>query len=335
MLMLGRKVAITGTGSYVPTDKLTNADLEKMVDTSDEWITSRTGIKERRKCAPDECTSDLAYGAASKAIDKAGITPDQIDAVIVASVTPDMSFPSSACFLQKKLECLNAACWDISAACSGFLYAMRSGRALVASGDCDTVLIVGAECMTKITNYEDRTSCILFGDAAGAAVLQPMDDVDGGHEVLDVFTISDGHSDAAMSMVLRCGGSQSPFCQEALDNKEHLQIINGREVYRFAVTKLTEVVQQAAEKQGITVLDFDVMIPHQANLRILQGVAGRLKFPLEKIFINLDKYGNSSGASVPLALDEAVEQGFVKDGDLIVAPVFGAGLTWGSATIRW
>jgi 3-oxoacyl-[acyl-carrier-protein] synthase III len=212
---------------------------------------------------------------------------------------------------------------------------LRSGRALIASGDAEKVLIVGSECMTKITDYEDRTSCILFGDASGAAVLQPQDAVDGGHEVLDVFTISDGHSDAALSMVLRCGGSQSPFCQEALDNKEHLQVIHGREVYRFAVTKLTEVVQQAAAKQGIAVTDFDVMIPHQANLRILQAVAERLGYPEERIFINIDQYGNSSAASVPLALDEAAQQGFIRPGHLIIVPVFGGGLTWASATIRW
>jgi 3-oxoacyl-[acyl-carrier-protein] synthase-3 len=195
------------------------------------------------------------------------------------------------------------------------------------------VLVVGSECVTKVTDYEDRASCVLFGDAAGAVLLEPARD--GCHEVLDVFSISDGQSEAAMSMVLRCGGSQSPFCQEALDRKEHLQVIRGREVYKFAVTKLTEVIQQAAEKQGIAVADIDAIIPHQANLRILQGVAQRLGYPEEKFFINLDKYGNSSSASVPLALDEADRQGFIKQGDLIVLAVFGGGLTWASATLRW
>ena len=327
-----RKVGIAGTGSHVPEDKLTNADLEKMVDTSDEWILTRTGIAERRRCRPDQASSDLGAEAGRIALEDAGVTPDQVDAIIVATISPDMNFPSTACFIQKKLKALNAPCWDVSAACSGFMYALRSGRALIASGDRDTVLVVGAECMTKITNYEDRTSCILFGDAAGAVVLRPTN---GEHEVLDVFTMSDGYSDAAMSMVLRCGGTQSPFCQEALDNKEHLQVIHGREVYRFAVTKLSEVIAAAVEKQGLSVHDIDCIVPHQANLRILQGVAARLGVPEEKFYINLDKYGNSSGASVPLALDEAVRDGTIKDGDLVVMATFGAGLTWASATIRW
>ncbi|MFO7900610.1 MAG: beta-ketoacyl-ACP synthase III [Planctomycetota bacterium] len=330
--MAPRNTAIAAMGSYVPEDTITNDDLEQMVDTSDEWITGRTGIKERRKGKPDQCTSDLAYEAAREALDRAGVSPDQLDAVIVATISPDMNFPSTACFLQKKLRCHNAACWDVSAACSGFLYALRSGRALIGSGDCDNVLIVGSEFMTKITNYEDRTSCILFGDAAGAAVLQPSH---GRRRVLDIFTISDGYSDAAMSMVLRCGGTQSPFCPEALERKEHLQVIHGREVYRFAVTKLTEVIQQAAEKQGVPVSEIDAIIPHQANLRILQAVAERLDYPEERFFINLDKYGNSSAASVPVALDEADKQGFISEGDLVVLAVFGAGLTWASATLRW
>jgi 3-oxoacyl-[acyl-carrier-protein] synthase-3 len=328
-----RHVGITGTGSYVPEEKITNADLERLVDTSDEWIVTRTGIQERRKSRPDQASSDLGYEAAVKALDEAGVSPDELDAIIVATISPDMNFPSTACFLQKRLKALNAACWDISAACSGFLYALRSGRALIGSGDMDRVLIVGAECMTKITNYEDRTSCILFGDAAGAAVLQPI--TDARHQVLDVFTRSDGYSEAAMSMVLRCGGTQSPFCQEALDRKEHLQVIHGREVYRFAVTKLTEVIQQAAEKQGIPVGEIDWVVPHQANLRILQAVAQRVGIPEERFYINLDRYGNSSAASVPLALDQAVRDGSIRDGDLIVIPVFGGGLTWAYATLRW
>ena len=328
-----RKVGITGTGSYVPEDKITNFDLEQMVDTSDEWIVTRTGIRERRKVRPDQASSDLGYEASVHAMEDAGVTADDLDAVIVATISPDMNFPSTGCFLQKRLKAFNAASWDISAACSGFVYAVRTGRALVASGDAETVLCVGAECMTKITDYEDRTSCVLFGDAAGAAVLRPV--TDGKHEILDVFARSDGYSKAAMSMVLRCGGSRSPFCQEALDRKEHLQVIHGREVYRFAVTKLAEVIARAAQKQGVPVSDIDWVVPHQANLRILQGVAARVGLPEEKFYINLDKYGNSSGASVPVALDEAVRDGSVKDGDLIVIATFGGGLTWGSVTIRW
>ncbi len=327
-----RKVGIAGTGSYVPEEKITNDDLARMVDTSDEWITTRTGIKERRKAAPNQASSDLGYEAAIRAMDAAGITARDLDAIIVATISPDMNFPSTACFLQKKLKALDTACWDISAACSGFLFALRTGRALIASGDADTVLVVGAECMTKITNYEDRASCVLFGDAAGAAVLRPTD---GPREILDVFTRSDGYDEAAMSMVLRCGGSQSPFCQAALDRKEHLQVIRGREVYKFAVNKMYEVIRDAAERQGVPVTGIDWVIPHQANLRILEAAAERLGLPIERFYINLHKYGNSSAASVPLALDEAVRDGSIKDGNLIVLAVFGAGLTWASATIRW
>ena len=327
-----RKVGIAGTGSYVPEDRITNADLEKMVDTSDEWITTRTGIKERRRARPDQATSDLAAQAAIRALDDAGVSPDQVDAIVCATVTPDMNFPSTACFIQKKLKALNASAWDLSAACSGFLFALRNGRALIASGEADTVLVVAAECMTKYTNYEDRTSCILFGDAAGAVVLRPTD---GPREILHTFARSDGYSEAAMSMVFRNGGSESPFTPEALENKEQFMIIKGREVYRFAVTTFHDLVRDAAEREGVGVNDIDWVIPHQANLRILQGAAARLGYPEERVYINLDKYGNSSAASIPLALDEAVRDGSIQDGQLVVLAAFGGGLTWASTTIRW
>ena len=327
-----RSVGIAGTGSYVPEDRITNADLEKMVDTSDEWIMTRTGIRERRRARPDQATSDLAAEASARALDAAGLTPDAVDAIICATVTPDMNFPSTACFVQKKLKALNACAYDLSAACSGFLFALRSGRALVASGEAETVLVAAAECMTKYTDYEDRTSCILFGDAAGAAVLRPTD---GPHEIVHTFARSDGYSDAAMSMVLRNGGSQSPFSQEALENKEQFMTIKGREVYRFAVTTFHDLIRDAAEQQGVAVSDIDWVIPHQANLRILQGAAERLGYPEEKVYINLDKYGNSSAASIPLALDEAVRDGSIQDGQLVVLAAFGGGLTWASATLRW
>ena len=327
-----RKVGIAGTGSYVPEDKITNADLEEMVDTSDEWITSRTGIRERRRARPDQATSDLAAEASIRALDAAGVSPDQVDAIICATVTPDMNFPSTACFIQKKIKALNASAHDLSAACSGFLFALRSGRALIASGEADTVLVTAAECMTKYTDYEDRTSCILFGDAAGAVVLRPTD---GPREITHTFARSDGYSEAAMSMIFRNGGSESPFTPEALENREQFMVIKGREVYRFAVTTFYTLVREAAEREGIGVNDIDWIIPHQANLRILQGAAERLGYPEEKVYINLDKYGNSSAASIPLALDEAVRDGSVQDGQLIVLAAFGGGLTWASTTIRW
>jgi 3-oxoacyl-[acyl-carrier-protein] synthase-3 len=326
-----RTVGITGTGSFVPESRITNGDLERMVDTSDEWITTRTGIKERRRCREDQATSDLALGAARAALERAGLKPTDLDAIIVATVTPDMNYPSTACWLQRKLPAPGTACWDISAACSGFLFALRSARGLVASGEFDRVLVVGAECMTKFTNFEDRSSCILFGDGSGAAVVE----AESGHEVLGLSTESDSVSDAAHSMILRNGGSQSPFCQEALDRLEHYQVIHGREVYRFAVTKLTEVIRAAAAAQGIEPVDFDWIIPHQANLRILQSVAERVKCPESKFYINLDKYGNTSAASIPLALDEAARDGTLQPGHLVITPAFGAGLTWGCATFRW
>ena len=327
-----KKVGIAGTGSYAPEDVITNADLEKMVDTSDEWITTRTGTRERRRARADQATSDLAAEASIRALDDAGVSPDQVDAIICATVTPDMNFPSTACFIQKKLKALNAYAYDVSAACSGFLFALLNGRSIITAGDADTVLVVAAECMTKYTNYEDRTSCILFGDAAGAVVLRPTD---GPHEITDIFAKSDGYSEAAMSMIFRNGGSESPFTPEALENKEQFMVIKGREVYRFAVTTFHDLVRDAAEREGVGVDDIDWIIPHQANLRILHGAAERLGYPKEKVYINLDKYGNSSAASIPLALDEAVRDGSIQDGQLIVLAAFGGGLTWASSTIRW
>ncbi len=330
--MAVRKVGIAGTGSYAPEDKITNADLERMVDTSDEWITTRTGIKERRRARPDEPTSDLAYEASVPALEAAGVSPDAIDAIIVSTVTPDMNFPSTACFLQKRLKALNASAHDISAACSGFIYGLRTGRALVASGEADTVLVAAAETLTKYTNYEDRASCVLFGDGAGAAVLRPTD---GPREILHTSAGADGYSEAAMAMILRAGGSESPFCRAALDNNEQYMIVQGREVYRFAVTKMAELIEAEAERLGVAVADIDWVIPHQANLRILQGAAERIGCPEERFYINLDKYGNTSAASTALALDEAVRDGSVKEGQTVVLVAFGGGLTWGSATIRW
>ncbi len=327
-----RKVGITGTGSYVPEDKITNADLAKMVDTSDEWITTRTGIKERRRAKPGQATSDLAYQASVRALEAANCSADELDAIILGTITPDMNFPSTACFLQKKLMAVNASAQDISAACCGFIYALRTARALGATGDANKVLIVSAETLTKYTNYEDRGSCVLFGDGAGAAVIEPTDN---STEILDTWARADGYSEAAMSMVLRNGGSQSPFSQEALDNKEHLIIIRGREVYKFAVVRMSELIRDAAARQNVPVTDIDWIVPHQANLRILQGVAERAGYPVERFYINLQKYGNSSGASVGIALDEAVRDGSIKDDHLVLLCAFGGGLTWASATIRW
>ena len=327
-----RKVTIAGTGSFLPEGKITNADLEKLVDTSDEWIMTRTGIKERRRSAPEQATSDLAYEASVRAMQAAGVTAEQLDAIVVATISPDMNLPSTACFLQKKLNAMNCCAYDIAAACSGFIYGLKTAKALVASGEADTVLLVGAEELTKYVNYADRTSCILFGDGAGAAVLRPGE---GRREVLDIFARADNVSEAAKSMILKCGGSQSPFNQSALDNLEQYIIIHGREVYKFAVSKFYELICDAAERLGIQTSEIDWIVPHQVNLRIVQGAAERLNFPLERIFLNIEQYGNTSAASIPIALDEAVRGGHIKEGQLVVMVAFGAGLTWGSATVRW
>jgi 3-oxoacyl-[acyl-carrier-protein] synthase-3 len=327
-----RKVGIVGTGSYVPEDKITNADLEKIVDTSNEWIVTRTGIAERRRARPDQASSDLGYEASVNALEAAGLSADDVDVIICATITPDMNFPTTACFVQKKLKALNASAYDLAAACSGFIYALREGRALIASGEAETVLVVAAETLTKYTDYEDRASCILFGDAAGAVVLRPTD---GPREIIHTFAGADGYTDAAMSMVLRNGGSQSPFTPEALARKEHKMVVRGREVYKFAVTKMAELIGDAAKRLNIPVADIDWIIAHQANLRILQGVAERLGCPEERFFINVDKYGNTSAASLGLALDEAVRGGRIKDGQNVVLCAFGGGVTWASAIIKW
>ncbi len=327
-----RKVGIAGTGSYVPEDKITNADLEKMVDTTSEWIVSRTGMVERRRSRPDQASSDLAYEASKKALESAGVSTDQIDAIVCATITPDMNFPATACFLQKKLKALNASAHDLAAACSGFIYALRSGRALIATGEAETVLVVAAETLTKYTDYEDRASCVLFGDAASAIVLRPSD---GSREIGRIVAGADGYCDAAMSMVLRNGGSQNPFSDQTIKNKEHVMFVRGREVYKLAVTKLSELITDAAKELNIPVTGIDWIIPHQANLRILQGVAERLGCPQKQFYINIEKYGNTSAASIGLALDEAVRDGSIKDGQNIVLCAFGGGVTWASATIKW
>jgi len=327
-----RNVGIVGTGSYLPPDKLTNADLERIIDTTNEWIVTRTGILERRRARPDQASSDLGFEAARRALEAAGVTPKEIDTIVVASITPDMNFPSTACFLQKKLGAKNASAHDVSAACSGSLYAIRTAAALIASGASETALVVGAETLTKFTNYEDRASCILFGDGAGAVVLRPTDT---RRRIIETYAGADGGSDFTMSMVLSCGGSQKPFGPDTIKNKEHVMFVKGRDVYKFAVIKFYELVRDAAQRLGIAPSEFNWIVPHQVNLRIVQGAAERLEFPMERVFMNIEKYGNTSSASVLIALDEAVRSNSIKDGDLVLLCAFGAGLTWGSVTVRW
>jgi 3-oxoacyl-[acyl-carrier-protein] synthase-3 len=325
-----RTVSIIGTGSYVPEKILTNDDLSKIVDTSDEWITTRTGIKERRVAAKGEQTSDMATKAALKAMEQAGIVAGDIDLILVATATPDMLFPATACFVQKKIGAKKAACLDISAACAGFLFGVEIAQQFITSHTYDIVLVIGAEKLTSITNWTDRNTCVLFGDGAGAAILKHRG---SAHGVISTHIGSDG--DYADILFMPGGGSRCPITKENAD--QHLATIHmtGKDVYKQAVTAMLSASRKALEKAGLTIDDISCVIPHQANLRIIEAIADRLKIPLEKFFVNLDKYGNTSAAAVAMALDEANRTGRIKPGDYILMVVFGGGLTWASTIIEW
>jgi 3-oxoacyl-[acyl-carrier-protein] synthase-3 len=325
-----RTVSIIGTGSYVPEKRLTNEDLSRIVDTSDEWITSRTGIKERRIAGKDENTSDMATKAALKAIEQAQISPGEIDLILVATATPDMLFPATACFVQKKIGASKAACLDISAACAGFLFGLEIGQQFITSHTYDTVLVIGAEKLTSITNWTDRNTCVLFGDGAGAAVLRHRG---SAHGVISTHIGSDGHYSDILFMP--GGGSRCPITAE--NAHLHLSTIHmtGKEVYKQAVIAMLSAAQKALEQAGLSVDDISCVIPHQANLRIIEAIADRLGLPQEKMFVNLDRYGNTSAAAVAIALDEANRTGRIKPGDYVLMVVFGGGLTWASTVIEW
>jgi 3-oxoacyl-[acyl-carrier-protein] synthase-3 len=325
-----RSVSITGVGSYVPARVLTNADLEKMVETTDEWITTRTGIKERRLAGPDEATSDLAVAAARKALASAGVTPDQVDLIIVATITPDMLFPSTACLVQHKLGAVRAAAFDIEAACSGFVYALDIASHFVASHTYNTVLVIGAEKMSSVVDWTDRNTCVLFGDGAGAAVLQNRPNA---HGLLTTCLGSDGGK--AGLLELPAGGSACPATADSVSKKLHFLRMDGKETFRNAVNAMVSAANEALSRCGVTVADVKCIIPHQANQRILSAVAERLEAREDQLFVNVDRYGNTSAASVAIALDEAVAAGRIQRGDLVLLVVFGAGLTWGAALIEW
>ncbi|WAM33088.1 beta-ketoacyl-ACP synthase III [Caldicellulosiruptor morganii] len=327
---MAQNVRIISTGRYVPDRILTNYDLEKMVDTSDEWITQRTGIKERRIVDGQTSTTDLAVRAAQNAIQKASISPDDIDLVIVATVTPEMFFPSTACLVQKELKLKNAFAFDVSAACSGFIYSMAIATQFIQNGFCKNALVIGAEALSKITNWSDRSTCVLFGDGAGAVILGRSDE----EGVLGFELGSDGENGS----LLYChavGLSDTSFSQAKESPNFRKIYMDGNEVYKFAVKIMPYAVEKVLEKVGLSSSDIDVFIPHQANIRIIESAAKRLKIPMEKVFVNLHKYGNTSAASIPIALDEAVEEGRIKKGDKVVLVGFGGGLTWASTVIKW
>src|SRR4051812_5909093 len=325
-----RTVSIVGTGSYVPEKVLTNEDLSRMVDTSDEWITTRTGIKERRVAAKDEHTSDMATKASLKAIEQAGISPKEIDMILVATATPDMLFPATACFVQKKIGATNAACLDISAACAGFLFGVEIAQQFITSHTHDTVLVIGADKLTSITNWTDRNTCVLFGDGAGAAILRHRG---SSHGVISTHIGSDGeYSDI---LFMPGGGSRCPITRDNAHMNLATIHMTGKEVYKQAVIAMISASHKALEQSGLSIEDIACVIPHQANLRIIEAIADRLKIPIEKFYVNLDRYGNTSAAAVAIALDEANRSGRIKTGDYILMVVFGGGLTWASTVIEW
>ncbi|OEF98557.1 beta-ketoacyl-ACP synthase III [Desulfuribacillus alkaliarsenatis] len=321
-------VGILGTGSYLPEKIVTNKDLEQQIDTTDEWIRSRTGIEERRIAKACESTSDLGIIAAKKALEDANVDAKEIDLIIVATLTPDYTFPSTACIIQHQLGAKKAAAYDLSAACSGFIYGVASGAQFIESGLYKYVLVIGAETITKILDWEDRSTCVLFGDGAGACVLGPVNDERG----FKSFVLgSDGSGGALLSQP--SSGSKQPITPETIAAKANTLKMVGSEVFKFAVRVMGNVSEEAVEKSGLRKEDIDFFVPHQANIRIIEPAMKRLGLGMDKVYINLNKYGNMSSASIPVALDEAIRFGQIKKGDTVILVGFGAGLTWGATVV--
>lgn len=325
-----RTVSITATGFYVPDRVMTNADMAEIVDTSDEWIFTRTGIRERRIAAENQATSDLAAAAAQRAMESAGVSADEIDFIIVATCTPDMTFPSTACLVQKLIGAKQAACLDVSAACSGFLYAMDIARQYIACGAKQTILVIGAEKMSSVLDWNDRTTCVLFGDGAGAAILQARE---AKYGLLTSVLGSDGTLNDLL--MVPAGGSRQPASHDAIEQGLTCIRMAGREVFKHAVTGMTGAAREALLRCGANIEDVACIIPHQANSRIIQAVGQKLGVPMDRFFMNLERYGNTSAASVIMALDEAVRIGRVQRGDLVLLVVFGAGFTWAASLLEW
>ncbi|AIQ47003.1 3-oxoacyl-ACP synthase [Paenibacillus sp. FSL R7-0273] len=325
-----RSVGIIGTGKYVPEQILTNSDLEKIVETNDEWIVSRTGIRERHIAAPHEATSDLAYEAALKALASAGMKAEELDLIIVATITPDTSFPSTACILQDKLGAKGAAAFDLSAACSGFVYSLATATSFIKTGMYNNALVIGADTLSRITDYTDRNTCVLFGDGAGAVILGEVPE-GRGFQSFDLGAEGAGGS----LLKLEAGGSRLPASSQTIEDKKHFIYMNGREVFKFAVRVMGTATERVLTKAGLTKENIDLFVPHQANIRIIQSAMQRLDLPEEKCVINVDRYANTSAASIPLALVEAAEEGRMKEGDTVLMVGFGGGLTWGASVLIW
>ena len=321
---------LRGIGSYVPEKILDNKELSLKVETSDDWIRTRTGIRERRIASPDQPTSELALNAARNAIEAAQIQPDQIDLVIVATITPDMAFPSTACILQHKLGLGKVACFDLEAACSGFLYSLDVADGMLASGRYKCALVIGAEKMSSILDWEDRTTCVLFGDGAGAAIIMTEGD---GPNLVGFRSGADGSNPSLLHQP--AGGSKQPASIASIENREHFLKMNGKEIFKSAVRVMEKATRELLKANGLETQDVDHVIPHQANVRIVESMAQRLEIPLEKFFCNLDRHGNTSAASIPIAFDEACQRGLFRKGEIGVLVAFGAGLTWSATLVRF
>ncbi|HZJ82360.1 MAG TPA: beta-ketoacyl-ACP synthase III [Clostridia bacterium] len=321
---------IIGTGSYTPDNVVTNKDLEKIVDTTDEWIVTRTGIRERRIMDDSMATSDMATIAGRRALEKAGIDAKKIDLVIVATVTADTSVPSTACIVQHNIGATNAAAFDLGAACSGFIYGLVTADQFISSGIYNNILVIGAESLSKFTDWSDRNTCVLFGDGAGAAVVSRVEKT---HGILSQYLGADGSGGDLLKIA--AGGSRKPASLETVEQKLHYLYMDGSEVFKFAVRIMASASEEVVKRAGLSNGDVDILIPHQANIRIIEAARKRLKLDNDKVYVNLDRLGNMSSASIPVALDEAVRSGVIKKGDNIVVVGFGGGLTWASALIKW
>ncbi len=325
-----KQTKIISTGSYLPEKVLTNFDLEKIVDTTDEWITTRTGIKERHLAAENEATSDLVIKAAKIALERANLEAKDLDGIIVATITPDNTYPSTACWVEKGLGIKGIPVFDVSAACTGFVYALAIADSLIKTGTMKRILVAGAETLTKFTNWEDRSTCVLFGDGAGVVILEESDDESG---ILSTFWGADGN--LGELLIQPAGGSKMPPTEETVKNKLHTVHMEGNKVFRWAVRYMQEAAEKALEKAGLTGEDIDLFIPHQANLRIIEQTVKYAKIDPKKTYIVIDKIANISAGTIPIALDMAVNEGKIKKGDILLFAAFGGGFTWGAATLRW
>ncbi|MBF0548638.1 MAG: ketoacyl-ACP synthase III [Candidatus Riflebacteria bacterium] len=325
-----RRAGILGTGMFLPEKRVTNFDLEKMVDTTDEWIITRTGIRERRFVEPHQKVSDLAIPAAEMALKNSGVSPDKIGMVILATFTPDRLISATACIIQNKLGCKNAAAMDLEVACSGFTYGTTLGSSLIASGFCDYVLVIGGDILSKVLDFTDRNTCVLFGDGAGAIVLGP---VEGDEGIFDVLLGADGSG--SEHIIIPAGGTGMPTTLKTVEDRLHFVKINGKEVFKFSTKIVGDMIEEVLHRNRLTLNDVSLIIPHQANIRIIESAAKRFDCPMEKFFCNLEKYGNTVAGTIPIGLHEALSQGRIKEGDLVLLVGFGGGLSWGLIAIRW